>query len=85
MWSNGNVYEGSFEKGRRSGRGKFSWKDGRTYEGYCTNDVANGFGEYTNCIYSSHKNSNNPYCFEIYRGNWKNNKMDGKGILFVGV
>ncbi|KAL4491874.1 hypothetical protein ABPG72_006129 [Tetrahymena utriculariae] len=84
-WANGDVYEGNFEKGKRSGRGKFMWKDGRIYEGYLINDNANGFGEYTNCIYSSNKNSNNPYCFEIYKGNWKNNKMDGKGILFVGV
>ncbi|EAS02917.2 MORN motif protein (macronuclear) [Tetrahymena thermophila SB210] len=84
-WANGDVYEGNYEKGKRSGRGKFMWKDGRIYEGYLINDNANGFGEYTNCIYSSNKNSNNPYCFEIYKGNWKNNKMDGKGILFVGV
>ncbi|KAL4444429.1 hypothetical protein ABPG74_016722 [Tetrahymena malaccensis] len=84
-WANGDVYEGNFEKGKRSGRGKFMWKDGRIYEGYLINDNANGFGEYTNCIYSSNKNSNNPNCFEIYKGNWKNNKMDGKGILFVGV
>lgn len=30
---NGDMYEGSFVRGVKSGRGKFVWADGDTYEG----------------------------------------------------
>ena len=33
IYSNGNVYEGTFEKSKRHGQGKYTFTDGNQYEG----------------------------------------------------
>jgi hypothetical protein len=33
FYLNGDMYEGSFDRGVKSGRGKYTWADGDTYEG----------------------------------------------------
>ena len=37
MYANGNVYEGEFVDGQKSGFGKFIWNNGKCYEGLWEN------------------------------------------------
>lgn len=50
------------------GNGKYTWKDGRMYEGEYENDRKHGYGVYT---WNDGKQ---------YEGHWKNGKQDGEGI-----
>lgn len=94
----GDIYEGEYKKGKRSGNGCFTWNNGKSYNGSCMNDVPHGFGEYTDAIKTtqghevqsqpqskSKENTSSKSLKEIYQGNWKNSKKDGQAILFIGV
>jgi hypothetical protein len=45
IWANGDVFEGTLDKGRREGMGRFSWADGQHYEGLWQNDRPQGSGK----------------------------------------
>jgi hypothetical protein len=63
-------YEGEYnEEGKRHGKGKYTFADGRVYEGDWKDDMRNGRGRIT---YSS------GYIFE---GNWNNDISDGGGMI----
>ncbi|MCQ8260872.1 hypothetical protein NF418_05155 [Streptococcus suis] len=47
-WSDGSIYEGNFDRGLRSGRGKMTYADGRVYEGSWQGDRRHGRGKLTN-------------------------------------
>ena len=51
------------------GKGVFTWKDGRKYEGEYVNDLKNGKGIFTRPD------------GKIYDGSWKAGKQDGEGIF----
>ena len=53
-----------------NGKGKYTFKNGETYEGDVVNDKFEGKGKY---IYEDGK---------YYIGQWKNNLREGKGILY---
>ncbi len=55
---------------KRSGKGKFVWKNGAEYEGDFESDNFNGFG-----VYMYPKEDAKDY----YEGHWKDDKMSGKG------
>ena len=42
-----SEYEGFFDKDKRSGHGKFSWKDGRVYKGEWRDGKQHGRGTFT--------------------------------------
>lgn len=44
IWANGDVFEGTLDKGRRQGTGRFSWSNGQHYEGSWQDDRPHGSG-----------------------------------------
>lgn len=70
FFSNGNKYEGQWSKNKMQGIGVYSFADGSVFEGEFNNDVKEGFG----VLYTKGKK-------KVFMGFWKNNKMDGEGII----
>uniref|UniRef100_A0A7S4K7I3 Uncharacterized protein n=1 Tax=Guillardia theta TaxID=55529 RepID=A0A7S4K7I3_GUITH len=66
-YANGDVYEGSVERGLRSGRGVLVCEDGRKYRGQFYQDLPHGQGE--------ERTSDNA----VYRGEFRNGHRDGTG------
>ena len=46
-YSNGDIYEGELEDGKRHGRGRYEYNTGDIYEGDYANDEACGSGTFT--------------------------------------
>lgn len=69
--SSGKMFQGEFQNDKRH-RGKFYWKDGRSYDGCYENDMKSGIGVHT---WSS------PYLAKFI-GNFKNNERFGNGLYF---
>ena len=65
--SNGNLYEGSFARGKYQGKGKITYKDGDVYIGEFDTGKMNGHG-----LYTYHDGT-------IYDGAFLNGKMEGIG------
>ena len=69
FWDNGNVYYGDFLKGKRTGKGKFTWKkSGDIYEGDNVDDSFTGKGKYTFKVSG-----------DIYEGDFVELDFSGKG------
>jgi hypothetical protein len=66
------FYKGAFKDEKKSGKGKFVFKDGSKYEGDFKNNVFHGFGVYT---FSKQDEADH------HEGNWIDGKMSGKGKL----
>ena len=71
----GTQYVGTVKNNRITGEGKYTFKNGDTYEGQVVNGLRNGYG-----IFKSSNNSNNI----IYEGEWKNGLKHGKGKIIQG-
>ena len=70
IWSNNDVYVGSWRNGKFSGKGKFTWNyTYNEYEGNWRNGKASGKGKYTWAT------------GDIYEGDWVSDKRTGKGKL----
>ena len=65
------YYQGEFKGGMFEGYGEFHWNKGIKYIGLWKKGMKNIFGVYTNV----HKR-------QAYIGFWKNNKMDGVGVIY---
>jgi len=65
-YDNGNEYEGQFLKGKRHGRGKYTWTDGSVYDGDWLNGEQNGLGTL------SMFNGN------VFEGQFRHNNPDGE-------
>ncbi|CAF4043798.1 unnamed protein product, partial [Adineta steineri] len=61
-------YEGELVYGKKSGKGIYTWPDGRRYEGQWKDDIRHGHGIETLAN------------GERYEGEWKDDKKNGKGI-----
>lgn len=61
-YANGDVYEGTFVDGVKSGKGVYKFADGGIYTGTYKNDLRHGFGTLT------YTGGN------VYRGQWKDDK-----------
>ncbi|MDR2778075.1 MAG: hypothetical protein LBB13_01025 [Rickettsiales bacterium] len=70
IYPDNNIYEGTFKKGMKDGRGKMFYANGDFFEGDWKNDVISGKGTYI------WKNG------EYYKGSLKNGARDGKGKMF---
>ena len=68
-WQNGDVYEGDYENGHRSGKGRFIWADGKQYDGDFVEDRREGHGSLKWPDGTS------------YEGEFVNGRMHGKGRL----
>ena len=86
---NGDVYEGPYEDGKKSGTGTYKFASGDIYSGQYRNDLRNGFGTYTTVNgdkfegtyvddlkhgFGKHWLSDGDY----YEGEFRNNKYHGK-------
>ena len=71
-YTSGNVYEGSFENGKRHGSGKMSYTNGDVYTGSWLSDIRSGKGFYT---YAGG---------DTYDGYYQGGKMHGKGTYVWG-
>lgn len=73
MWTNtqGDVYEGQFQKDKKTGLGQFNWANGNVYKGQFKNDMREGEGEMT-WNDGSH-----------YQGDWKKGVPNGLGTEFI--
>ena len=60
-------YDGEYKDDKRHGRGKFTYPDGRIYEGGWKDDNFDGYGTE---IFHTH----------TYKGHWLNGKKNGKGF-----
>jgi len=73
IWYRGDfVYQGDFVNGNRTGKGKYTWGDGSSYEGDVyegdfVNGIQTGKGKYTWAD------------GEVYEGDWVNGNQTGKG------
>ena len=45
-YSDGSVYQGQMQDGKRSGTGSYTWKTGEFYDGGWEDDRMNGDGDY---------------------------------------
>lgn len=48
VYEKGDIYEGNLINGRRSGKGKYKWKNGNKYNGEWKDDLKDGFGVFEN-------------------------------------
>jgi hypothetical protein len=70
-YANGNIYAGYVDnRGRKQGKGTYTWASGNKYEGNYIDDEMNGFGTYY---------STEGWKFE---GNFKNGKFHGNGTYY---
>ncbi|RLM97735.1 phosphatidylinositol 4-phosphate 5-kinase 6-like [Panicum miliaceum] len=84
------MYEGSWRRGRASGRGKFSWTSGATYEGDFAGGYMHGHGTYIGefgdtfaGLWASnlrHGRGTQAYANgDVYDGHWRDGLQDGHG------
>ena len=67
--TNGNVYAGEWEDGKKQGTGTYSYVNGAVYEGHFQADRYSGQGKMT---YPSGN---------VYEGEWKDGKRNGQGRM----
>uniref|UniRef100_A0ACD5X7P4 Uncharacterized protein n=2 Tax=Avena sativa TaxID=4498 RepID=A0ACD5X7P4_AVESA len=84
------MYEGSWRRGRASGRGKFSWPSGATYEGDLAGGYMHGHGTYIGEFGDTfgghwannfrHGRGTQAYANgDVYDGHWRDGRQDGHG------
>nr|GEW09640.1 phosphatidylinositol 4-phosphate 5-kinase 8-like isoform X1 [Tanacetum cinerariifolium] len=89
-WSDGTVYEGSWDEGKMTGVGRITWSSGASYEGDFSGGYLDGFGTLANSDGSTYKGSwrfNNQHGLgrkqysnsDIYDGCWKEGVHEGNG------
>ena len=68
-FSNGDVYAGDYENGKKHGRGAFTYSNGNVYDGDYIADKRNGRGAFTFAT------------GEVYEGAWVDNMKHGRGVM----
>ena len=75
-----NIYEGKLNNGVRNGFGKMMYPDGSVYTGEWLDNQRHGTGE---MIYEFNRlGDEGNYLRNTYKGDWYNDKKNGKGIYF---
>ena len=91
-FKNGDIYEGDFRNGKRTGKGIFYWKDGNVYKGDFVNGKRSGKGilrfvdgyVYEGEFLDGKRSGKGVFRFvngDTYEGDFVNDEMTGKGIL----
>jgi hypothetical protein len=70
FYRNGDVFVGSYRRGKKNGYGTYYYSEGGTYEGTFLNDKRHGLGKMI------HEDG------QIFVGMYFRDKKDGKGILY---
>ncbi|NBV71953.1 MAG: hypothetical protein EBR60_07925 [Burkholderiaceae bacterium] len=94
-FSDGRIYIGKFLKGKKSGIGKFTWRNGDVYEGEWWDDQINGIGTYVYAdgiryvgnFVNGTKNGNGKCTWQsgaAYDGEWFDDKFNGQGTYIYG-
>ncbi len=82
VFANLDAYEGEFLDGMKHGRGQLILFSGDIYIGEFENNFYHGHGTYN---YTSYYNENGEMVTgKRYEGDWKDNRMHGKGVLQLG-
>ena len=71
VYPNKDYYDGDFQQSQRQGKGKFVYENGDYFDGNYLENKRNGEG----ILYEKQKD---PEKFKIYKGNWINDKREGK-------
>jgi len=81
-----DLYEGCFRKGYPEGHGKYTWKDGATFEGEWKKGQKNGYGVLTNHPASQDSILTGYWIDDEYIGTEKSPfKVNNKGINVLGL
>ena len=91
LWSNGQVYEGTWKNDKQHGHGVRRWPDGNVYEGEYKDDNMHGHGVYrwaSGSVYEGEFKDVNMHGHGVYRwasgsvyeGEWKDDKENGQGV-----
>jgi hypothetical protein len=81
-----DLYEGCFRKGYPEGHGKYTWKDGATFEGEWKKGKKNGYGVLTNHPASQDSILTGYWIDDEYIGTEKSPfKVNNKGINVLGL
>ncbi|CAF2082510.1 unnamed protein product [Brassica napus] len=89
-WSDGTIYEGDWDQGKISGKGKLIWSSGAKYEGDFSGGYLHGIGTMTSpdqSVYSGawrmnvrHGLGRKEYCnSDLYDGSWREGSQEGRG------
>ncbi|KAL8143348.1 hypothetical protein V2J09_016380 [Rumex salicifolius] len=89
-WCDGTEYEGGWEMGKMSGKGKMKWPSGSFYEGDFSGGYFDGHGDFTSINkyhYTGAWRMNNMHGFgrkeysnsDVYEGSWKEGIREGSG------
>lgn len=87
-YGTGAVYKGEVKNGKPSSKGIMTYSKNKVYNGYWINGKRNGYGVYTvknvelTYLYGLSFNESN-FDYSIYKGNWKNDQMNGTGNFCV--
>jgi hypothetical protein len=90
VWSNGNRFEGTLNRGVKEGKGQFVWSNGQRYSGDWANDQPNGMGtiifpngdRYEGDVTDGQAHGQGIAKFrggDAYAGNWVRGKRHGTG------
>lgn len=72
-WRNGDVFDGDFHRGERTGRGIMKFGNGDSYEGEFLNGLSHGTGTYV------WRNG------EVYVGDFRDGQLMGQGTVQFGI
>ncbi len=74
----GDMYQGTWDQGRRTGHGSYSWRDGDTYEGEFVDDRMHGHGVRT---FADGDRFEGEFCHDKMHGRGVIRSCDGKRIF----
>jgi len=90
-YTNGDVYEGQYQDGKKHGQGVYTSRDGSVYTGGYENDQRSGQGKQTSTDgsvfegnFANGQRSGQGSCKyangDVYTGEWSNGQKNGSGI-----
>jgi hypothetical protein len=83
VYTNDDVYTGSFHQSQRHGHGTYHWTDGRSYTGDWFRNQRTGSGIYTYAKNTQSSNSNGQV--DYYQGEFVNGQRCGYGTFVFGA
>ena len=95
IWADGDVYEGGYIDGIKTGKGKYTWPNGNVYEGDWIDDARTGKGKfiwadgdvYEGDFVDGNRTGKGKIIWangNVYEGDWIDNSRTGKGKVIFG-